>query len=70
MTEGKHWLPTRGALMGKSSAKSWNDEKFETRQRRIERSMGMRRLRELEAISHALWIMMGARTPGRTPDKA
>jgi len=56
--------------MGKSSAKSWNDEKFETRQRRIERSMGMRRLRELEAISHALWIMMGARTPGRTPDKA
>ena len=67
MTEGKHWLPTRGALMGKSSAKSWNDEKFETRQRRIERSMGMRRLRELEAISHAWGLLRGVRTPGRKP---
>ena len=39
----------------------------ETRQRRIERSMGMRRLRELEDLGHLLGIMTGARTPGRKP---
>jgi hypothetical protein len=27
----------------------------------------MRRLRVLEDLGHALWIMRGARTPGRKP---
>ena len=39
----------------------------ETRQGRVERSLGMRRLRELEDLGHALRIMSGARTSGRKP---
>jgi hypothetical protein len=39
----------------------------ETRQGRIERSLGMRRLRELEDLGHALRIIYGPRTPGRKP---
>jgi hypothetical protein len=37
----------------------------ETRKARIERAEGMRRLRELEDLGYALWIMSGPRTPGR-----
>ena len=42
---------------------------FETRQVRIERSLGMQRLRELEEIGHALGLISGARMPGRKPTK-
>lgn len=41
--------------------------KVGTRQRRAERALGMRRLRELEDLGHALRIMSGARTSGRKP---
>ena len=40
---------------------------FETRQARTERALGMRRLRELEDLGHALLIIRGAKTPGRKP---
>ncbi len=40
---------------------------FETRQARTERALGMRRLRELEDLGHALGILRGSRTPGRKP---
>ncbi len=39
----------------------------ESRTERTERALGMRRLRELEELGHALLIMSGARTPGRKP---
>ena len=39
----------------------------ETRKARTERADGMRRLRALEDLGHALGIMDGARTPGRKP---
>ncbi len=39
----------------------------DTRQGRIERSMGMRRLRELEDLGHLLGIMTGSKTAGRKP---
>ena len=39
----------------------------ETRKARTERTAAMRRLRVLEDLGHALWIMRGARTPGRKP---
>ena len=37
------------------------------RRRRVERSLGMRRLRELESIGHAWGLLRGVRTPGRKP---
>ena len=40
---------------------------FETRHARTERALGMRRLRELEDLGHALLIMTGPKTPGRKP---
>ena len=40
---------------------------FETRQARTERALGMRRLRELEDLGHALRIIYGPKTPGRKP---
>lgn len=40
---------------------------FETRQARSERSEGMRRLRLLEELGHALEMMTGPRTRGRKP---
>lgn len=40
---------------------------FETRKTRTERALGMRRLRELEDLGHALGIMSGLRTRGRKP---
>uniref|UniRef100_UPI00404897FE HGGxSTG domain-containing protein n=1 Tax=Limnohabitans sp. TaxID=1907725 RepID=UPI00404897FE len=40
---------------------------FETRRERTERALGMRRLRELEDLGHALGILRGSRTPGRKP---
>ena len=39
----------------------------ETRKARTERAKGMRRLRQLEELGHALGIMSGPRTPGRKP---
>lgn len=42
---------------------------FDTRQARTERALGMRRLRELEDISHLLGIITGPQTPGRKPAK-
>ena len=39
----------------------------ETRKVRIERSVGMRRLRELEDLGYVLGIMKGSRLPGRKP---
>lgn len=42
----------------------------ETRQGRIERSLGMRRLRELEDLGYLLGVMTGPKTPGRKPIKA
>jgi hypothetical protein len=39
----------------------------ETRKARTERALGMRRLRALEDLGHALGLMQGARTPGRKP---
>ena len=41
----------------------------ETRQGRIERSLGMRRLRELEGRGRLLGIMVGPKTPGRKPSR-
>jgi hypothetical protein len=38
---------------------------FETRKSRAERSQGMRRLRDLEDLAHAIGLMVGPRTPGR-----
>lgn len=40
---------------------------FETRKARTERTEGMRRLRFLEELGHALGIMSGPRTRGRKP---
>jgi hypothetical protein len=40
---------------------------FETRQARTERALGMRRLRELEDLGHALGIMSGTKTSGPKP---
>ena len=42
---------------------------FETRKARAERAEGMRRLRALEDLGHALGIMSGPRIPGRKPYK-
>ena len=39
----------------------------ETRKARTERALGMRQLRALEDLGHALGLMQGARTPGRKP---
>lgn len=41
---------------------------YETRKARAERAEGMRRLRALEELGHALGIMSGPRTTGRKPD--
>ena len=40
---------------------------FDIRQARTERALGMRRLRELEDLGHAIGMMTGPRTPGRKP---
>jgi hypothetical protein len=40
---------------------------FETRTTRIDRAVGMRRLRELEDLGHSLGIMCGPRMSGRKP---
>ena len=40
---------------------------FDTRQARTDRSLGMRRLRELEDLGYAIGMMTGPRTPGRKP---
>ena len=37
----------------------------ESRRERAARALGMRRLRELEDLGHALGFMTGSRTPGR-----
>ena len=39
----------------------------ESRRERTERALGMRRLRELEDLGHALRIIYGPKTPGRKP---
>ncbi len=41
----------------------------DTRQRRTERALGMRRLRKLEDLGHLLGIMVGPKTPGRKPSR-
>jgi hypothetical protein len=41
---------------------------LDTRQARTERALGMRRLRELEDLGHAIGMLTGARTPGRKPN--
>ena len=41
----------------------------ETRKARTERTEGMRRLRALEELGHALGIMSGPKMPGRKPNK-
>ena len=41
----------------------------ESRRERVERALGMRRLRELEDLGYLMGIMTGPKTPGRKPNK-